>query len=275
MMPRMPNHEGGPDEGFPGDLDPARVARAAAPWGLASRFLAETGSTNADVAAWVPDLPPAGGLVVADRQTAGRGRLDRTWFSPPGDCLLFSMGLRHGFEPARLGLVPLAAGVAACSAARWAGTGARLKWPNDLMIGGRKAGGILCEAVRSTGSAGWVVVGVGINVNVTAGDFPPELRETATSLLAESGRRVDRAILLERFLEAFLPLVGELGEEGGGALLERYRELCETLGTRIQATTGAGVLDATAVDVDRTGALVLDSGKVLHAADIVHLFGSG
>lgn len=270
-MPRMPSDDGRPD-----DLDAARVARAAEAWGLAARFLPSTGSTNADATAWAPGLPPGGGgLVVADRQTAGRGRLDRGWFSPPGTCLLFSVVLRPGEGAGTPGLVPLAAGVAACDAARWAGAGARLKWPNDLMIGDRKAGGILCEAVRPAGGPLRVVAGVGINVNLAAAAFPPELRGTATSLLEATGGPTDRAGLLERFLGAFLPLVAGLEEDGGRALLERYRPLCATLGSRIQAATGAGggaPGEATAVDVDRTGALVLDSGTVLHAADIVHLY---
>ena len=269
-MPRMPSDDGRPD-----DLDASRVARAAEPWGLAPRFLPTTGSTNADAAAWAPGLPPGGGLVVADRQTAGRGRLDRGWFSPPGTCLLFSVVLPHRQADATLGLVPLAAGVAACDAARWAGAAARLKWPNDLMIGDRKAGGILCEAVRPPGGPLRVVAGVGINVNLPAAAFPPELGGTATSLLEATGRPVDRTALLEQFLGAFLPLVAGLEEDGGRTLLARYRPLCATLGSRIQAATGAGggrPVEATAVDVDGTGALVLDSGTVLHAADIVHLY---
>jgi BirA family biotin operon repressor/biotin-[acetyl-CoA-carboxylase] ligase len=261
------------DHGQPDDLDAARVARAAQAWGLASRYVPATGSTNADAAAWAPGVPPGGGLVVADAQSAGRGRLDRGWFSPPGTCLLFSVVLPRGQGAAALGLVPLAAGLAACDAARWAGAAARLKWPNDLMLGDRKAGGILCEAVRTDGGALRVVVGVGINVNVPK--FPPELAGTATSLLEATGAPTDRGALLEQFLGAFLPLVAELEGDGGRALLARYRSVCATIGCRIRAATGAGGgarVEATAVDVDATGALVLDSGTVLHAADVVHLY---
>jgi BirA family biotin operon repressor/biotin-[acetyl-CoA-carboxylase] ligase len=269
----MPDHESAH-----ADLTPDCVRAAAAPWGLEVRHVAETGSTNADAAAWAPDAPAAGGLVVADHQTAGRGRLGRTWVDTPGACLLFSLLLPRPFDPTVLGLVPLAAGVALCRAARAEaraagaeGFDARLKWPNDLMVSGRKAAGILCESATGAGPARWIVVGVGVNVNGARSDLPPDLREAATSLGDEAGRQLGRCRLLASFLEAFLPLCDQLERGKPAAILGEYRALCETLGTRVSATTASGVREGTAVDVHASGALVLDSGDVLHAADVVHL----
>jgi BirA family biotin operon repressor/biotin-[acetyl-CoA-carboxylase] ligase len=278
-----------------GDLTYERVLEAARPWGLEVRYCAETGSTNAEAAAWAPLLgaggapgaggaaswsAPGGGLVVANHQTAGRGRLDRTWFSTPGTCLLFSLVVHPAVDPSLLGLVPLAAGVAACRAARSEGIDARLKWPNDLIAGGRKAGGILCETAwragaaggaGPAGSAGWLVVGVGLNVNLETDDLPAELRGTATSLSAEAGRPLDRSGLLSSFLAAFLPLLGTLETSGGSAVLDAYRPLCDTVGAEVRADVSGLAVTGVATDIDASGALVLDTGALLRSGDVVHL----
>lgn len=285
------------------DLTYERALEVARPWGLEVRYCAETGSTNADAAAWAPLLaaatpptapagppgaagtagapePPAGGLVVAGHQTTGRGRMDRSWFSIPGASLLFSLVVRPALDPSLLGLVPLAAGVALCRAARSEGVAGRLKWPNDLIVGGRKAGGILCETAwragatagaGPAGSAGWLVVGVGVNVNLAPDDLPSDLRGTATSLSSEAGRTIDRAELLSSFLGAFLPLLRTLEIAGGPPILDAYLPLCDTVGAEIRADVSGLTVTGLATDVDPSGALVLDTGTVLTAGDVVHL----
>jgi BirA family biotin operon repressor/biotin-[acetyl-CoA-carboxylase] ligase len=143
-----------------------------------------------------PDAPE-GALAVAGEQTAGRGRLGRRWFSPPGTSLLCSLQLRPDVSPERL---PELTGVAAraCAQAITAVTGLELelKFPNDLLVSGRKVAGVLAEARE-----GRVVLGVGINVNVAADDLPREADRPATSLLVETGREHDRAELLAELLE--------------------------------------------------------------------------
>lgn len=143
-----------------------------------------------------PDAPE-GALVVAGEQTAGRGRLGRRWLAPAGTSLLCSLQLRPDVSPERL---PELTGVAAhaCAEAIAAVTGLEpeVKFPNDLLLGGRKVAGILAEARESR-----IVLGVGVNVNVAAGDLPTEVDRPATSLLVESGRQVDRAELLVELLE--------------------------------------------------------------------------
>ena len=161
--------------------------------GCAVRFLPETDSTNRDARAWARDGAPAGAVVIADRQTAGRGRHGRSWESDPGQNLLFSVVL-YPMEPvAAWGRYVMATGVAVCGAVPAAG----LKWPNDIMIDGRKCGGILMEREPEVGA---LVMGMGLNVNQTA--FPETLATPATSLLLATGQRTHREELFHAILRS-------------------------------------------------------------------------
>ena len=157
------------------------------------RHVASTPSTQL----LLPPEAPEGALVAADEQTAGRGRLGRRWLAPPGTSLLCSLQLRPTVASERL---PELTGVAsrACADAIAALTGLEpeLKFPNDVLVGGRKVAGILAEAREER-----VVLGIGVNVNVPAEELPQEVDRPATSLLAETGREVDRAELLAELLE--------------------------------------------------------------------------
>ena len=140
---------------------------------------------------------PEGAVVVADEQTEGRGRLGRRWLAPAGTSLLVSVLLRPDVEPARLPELSLVAGRACAEAiTEVAGLETKVKFPNDVLVQGRKAAGILAEA-----SEGRVVLGVGVNVSQEAGQLPAEARTPATSLLLETGREIDRAELLVALLE--------------------------------------------------------------------------
>jgi BirA family biotin operon repressor/biotin-[acetyl-CoA-carboxylase] ligase len=201
-------------------------------------------------------------VVVADVQTAGRGRLDRRWLSPPGASLLVSVVVRAPGPAAR---VVIAAGVALADAVSdVAGVDPGLKWPNDLIVGDRKLAGVLAE---TTGDA--VVVGAGCNVNWEA--FPPELGDTATACNVEARRVIDRDALLDAYLD-------HLGHAlaTGDELMAEYRSRLVTLGRRVRVHPIRGddlVGVATAVTDD--GALVVrDDEDVEHAvttADVVHL----
>src|SRR5215472_4561867 len=173
------------DEGRRPVLDAARLNGALAPWpGLwrEVRVVEETGSTNADLLAEAQAGAGEGLVLVAEAQTAGRGRLGRRWISPPRRALTFSVLLRPAVPAGLLGWVPLLAGVAVASALEHtAGVDARLKWPNDVLAGGAKLAGILAER---WGSA--IVVGTGINVLQQRGELPVP---TATSLLVARGTR--------------------------------------------------------------------------------------
>jgi BirA family biotin operon repressor/biotin-[acetyl-CoA-carboxylase] ligase len=185
--------------------------------GRAARAFETLDSTMAAAAAWAADGAPEGALVVAGHQTAGRGRLGRTWADAPGESLLFSLVLRPRLAPERRGLVPLAAGLAVAEAVeRVAGLRPALKWPNDVVLNGRKAAGVLVEGQLAQGRPAVLVVGVGVNVGPAA--FPPEVAERATSLAHEAGRPVPRAPLLAAFLSAFEAHLDALAADGGARL---------------------------------------------------------
>jgi BirA family biotin operon repressor/biotin-[acetyl-CoA-carboxylase] ligase len=164
-------------------------------------FSPVTDSTNSDALEAARSGAPHGSVYFADEQRAGRGRGDHTWDSAAGDGLYVSVLLRAPIPAVRLPLMPMAAGLAAAEAIH-AVTGLiiDLRWPNDLLIGPRKVGGILVESKISDGSANYVVVGIGINVHQRA--FSPELTATATSLDLECGRRIPRQPLLVALLKS-------------------------------------------------------------------------
>jgi BirA family biotin operon repressor/biotin-[acetyl-CoA-carboxylase] ligase len=164
-------------------------------------FSAVTDSTNSDAVAAARNGAPHGSVYLADEQLAGRGRGDHAWISAAGEGLYASVLLRPQFPPSRLPLLPLAAGLAAAEAIRGVSSLAvDLRWPNDLLIGPRKAGGILVEAGNYSKGPPHAVVGIGINVHQRA--FPPDLATPATSLDVECGRRISRQTLLAALLKS-------------------------------------------------------------------------
>ena len=231
-----------------------------------------TGSTNADLLARATGRTgaagrtavPAGLVLVAEEQTAGRGRMGRSWVAPPHAALTFSMLLRPSWVPAgRLGWLPLLAGVSVSVALRGvAGVETGLKWPNDVLVGGRKLAGILAEASGDT-----VVIGIGLNVSTTPDELPGPDRVAlpATSVYAEglrTGRPVvlDRAQLLSGILLAFERRCTAWRNDHGKvrAIRSEYRELCITVGREVRVEQPGGqVLSGKAVDVDPDGRLVL------------------
>jgi BirA family biotin operon repressor/biotin-[acetyl-CoA-carboxylase] ligase len=165
------------------------------------RFLPVTGSTNSDALAAARKGAPHGSVFFADEQTAGRGRGDHTWHSAPGQGLYVSVVLQLTLPASRLPLLPLAGGLAAAEAIRAAsGLTIDLRWPNDLLLGPRKTGGILAEAQTDRGLLAFAVVGIGINVHQRS--FDPALSTPGTSLDLESGRTIDRQQLLIALLES-------------------------------------------------------------------------
>ncbi|MCA1832315.1 MAG: biotin--[acetyl-CoA-carboxylase] ligase [Actinomycetota bacterium] len=205
-----------------------------------------------------------GTVVVADHQTAGRGRLGRGWWSQPGGSLIASWVLRPALPPDRWPFLTLVAGVALCDALLVvSGVKATLKWPNDVLIGEAKCAGILAEA-RPPGA---VVIGLGVNVS---GHVPADAAEGATSIVgagAEAPRRSDLLAEVLRAFGAFMP--------NPASVLPRYRELSATLGTRVRAQrAGGGSLTGSATDVDEGGALLIDAGGEIvrvTAGEIIHL----
>ena len=164
-------------------------------------YTAVTGSTNSDALAAAREGAPHGSVFFTDEQTAGRGRGDYNWHSAAGQGLYVSVILRPSIALEHMPLIPLAAGLAAAQAiAITAGREVDLRWPNDLLIGPRKAGGILVESKTESGSPAFAVVGIGINVHQRS--FDPDLSTPATSLDIESGRTINRQVLLISLLES-------------------------------------------------------------------------
>ncbi|MFB6073386.1 MAG: biotin--[acetyl-CoA-carboxylase] ligase [Haloarculaceae archaeon] len=242
---------------------------AALAYGLEAPFAVEyhdeIGSTNARAR----ELAGTGAgdvVVVADRQTGGRGRLDRAWASPSGGVWL-SILFRPDVPTAHAPVFTLAAAVAAARAVREAGVPATIKWPNDLLVGDRKLAGILTEMEGEADRVEWVIVGVGLNANLDPWDLPAE--RPATSLQAERGDPVDRRVLVQRLLEAFDDL-----RDDPDAVLDVWREYASTLGRRVRVTAGDRTVEGEAVDVTFPGSLVIDvDGErvTVAAGDCEHL----
>jgi BirA family biotin operon repressor/biotin-[acetyl-CoA-carboxylase] ligase len=224
-----------------------------------------TGSTNDVARALAAAGTPAGTVVLAEEQTAGRGRQGRAWVAPRGRALTLSAVVR--VDPGALGLLPLTAAVAVCEACeRTAPVECFVKWPNDVWIGERKVAGILIEARPQEG---WAVVGIGLNVATTTEELPAELRDTATSLAIATGAEVDRATVLGTLLDRLADWVPSDRDR----LLAAYRARDALYGRTIEWAAGEGE----ARGIDEEGNLVVfraDGEQVVLSAGEVHLLGS-
>jgi BirA family transcriptional regulator, biotin operon repressor / biotin---[acetyl-CoA-carboxylase] ligase len=259
----------------------ARVASRAGSFGARICWLASTTSTN-DVGVRLAESGAAEGTtVVADMQTAGRGRHGRIWFSPPGAGLYVSVivrpgrALTSGGHPA--GLVTLASGVAIAEAVHAVtGLPAEIKWPNDIVIGSRKLAGILAEAAVQSDMPQFIVIGFGINLQPAA--YPPELASRATSIEAEMNRSVDRGLMLAEALAALGERCGDLRAGRFDAILSAWRRLAPSLpGARVEWDSPGGIVRGRAEDIDQHGALLVDVGGKIErvvAGEIRWLHGS-
>ncbi len=182
----------------------------------------ETDSTNLRAKALAEEGAPEGTLVIAESQTEGRGRRGRSWVSPPGEGLWFSFILRPAVVPAAAPAITLTAALAAASGiGDMTGLAPGIKWPNDIVLGGRKLVGILTELAAVDGRVRYVVVGIGINVNIA--EFPAEISRTATSLYLETGRRWDRPDLLAAVMKRMEEYYAEYLKTGDmSGLMEEY-----------------------------------------------------
>lgn len=245
--------------------------------GQALHWYEEVGSTN-DVAKELADEGALHGeVVIAERQSAGRGRRGRSWSSPPRKNLYLSVVLRPDLPPARAPEVTLLAAVAVCQAVRRAGVAsAAIKWPNDVLASGRKLAGVLTEMAAEVERVQWLVVGIGVNVNAAAGDFPDELRELATSLLIERGDPVPRALFAAALLTALEEWLDRHAAEGFAPVRAAWREMSDTLGREVRVRVGSADLVGLAEDVDETGALLVRTASGLErvvAGDVEMLRG--
>ncbi|MEC3913074.1 biotin--[acetyl-CoA-carboxylase] ligase [Nocardia sp. CDC160] len=254
-------------------LDADLLARNAAELGFFSavEVVESTGSTNADLVARAAD-PQADRLVlIAESQERGRGRHDRQWVGPPRAQIAMSVLVRvRGIDPATLGWLPLLTGVAVVDAVR-STTGAKavLKWPNDVLIEGRKLAGILAE-IAAAGTDPAVVVGVGLNVSLTEAELPVP---HATSLVLSGVANPDRNALVSAILREFAGRFADWEAAGWDTaeLSAAYRDRCSTLGTEVRAELPGGeVLTGIATGIDPHGRLLVGD-RAVSAGDVTHL----
>ena len=245
---------------IPPDITP-EVIRS----GLCSRVIGrvlevfpEIGSTNDRAMAAGHGGAAEGFCVLADRQTAGRGRLGRAWVSPAGVGLYTSILLRPKGPLSSLPLLTLVAGLAVADAIQEvAGLSPRLKWPNDVWLDGRKVAGILTELATDGSSARCAVAGIGVNVNHCADDFPPELRPGATSLFQQGGRRIARGILAAAIYNGLDNWYALFCRDRRETILEAGRLRSATLGRPVQVLAGTEEWRGQAMDLDPDGALLV------------------
>ena len=227
-------------------------------------YSAVTGSTNSDALAGARSGAPHGSVYFADEQIAGRGRGDHGWHSAAGEGLYVSVLLRPRIAAARLPLIPLVAGLAAAEAiGATAKLTVDLRWPNDLLIGPRKTGGILVEAHSEGSSVSYAVVGIGINVHQRS--FVPELSTLATSLDLEAGRRISRQMLLVALLKSLEREILALAE---GSSAERIPARVEQVSTWVRGKSvevhGPQACNGVTAGLDEQGFLLVrtDTGTV-------------
>jgi BirA family biotin operon repressor/biotin-[acetyl-CoA-carboxylase] ligase len=233
-------------------------------------FYSSVGSTN-DIAADLAAAADAEGtVVIADAQTAGRGRRGHTWFSPAGSGLYISLVLAPGRAahavPRAVSLLTIMAGAAIAEAVEAiSGLRATIKWPNDLLVGRRKLAGILAEGVVHPGRAGINEVVLGYGLNVSAAAFPSELSDRVTSLESELGRPIDRAMLAAETIAAIAQRYDDLLAGRFDAILDAWRQRApDSRGAAVTWDSPQGPQSGTTDGVDGDGALLVRRGTTLH-----------
>lgn len=261
----MPSAKGQPSQGWPfviRRLYPWRVmwmnlravedALRTSVFGRRLLYLSSTGSTMDVARAGAEAGAREGTLVLAEEQTAGRGRFQRTWVSPAGKNLYFTLILRP--EAQRFRSLSIGAALAICQAVEEiAGLEPRIKWPNDVRVGERKLAGILIEGETSGQTPRYALVGIGVNVNYDV-EEAQEIAAIATSLKRELGREMDRELLLAAVLNRF----ERLYHEATGSVLEAWRARLETLGRRVRVALAGETYEGLATGVDGSGNLLLE-----------------
>jgi len=241
--------------------------------GLKMEYYPSVDSTNRVAKALAYHGAEEGTIVVAEEQTGGKGRLDRNFYSPRGKGIWFSVILRPKILPKEAPKCTLMAAVAVAEAMNRFNLKAEIKWPNDIMFNGRKLVGILTEMTGEIGKITYLVIGVGINVNIKREDFPEEIQGVATSLLEMSGVPLSRVEFFRAVLEEFDKLYIEVKALGFDRVIERWKKYNVTLGKQIQViSAGDGeIFTGKAVDLNSDGALVVETAqgrRTVYAGDV-------
>lgn len=207
-----------------------------------------------------------GTLVVAEEQTKGRGRFRRSWHSPPGSGIYMSLILRPNFPPEKAPALSMVTALSlATTIERWLPGRVMIKWPNDILLGRkdsrrlRKTAGILTELSADKGKINYIIVGVGINVNQTAPEFPNELKKQATSIRRLLKRKLSRVELVRVFLLNLEKNYQTYLKHGLKPMNSRLRKLAYLIGREVRIQAGRNVIEGTAIDIDQIGRLIIDT----------------
>ncbi len=226
---------------------------------------AQTSSTNNIAMDLAADGMQEGTLVVAEGQTSGRGRRKRRWISPVGTSILASLILRPPIAAHEAHVVTLISTAAVAQAIRSiTQLPALIKWPNDVIINGKKVSGVLTEMRTEAGRVSFLVVGIGVTVNISRDRFPAEITEVATSLSAELGRDVSRIGVLQEILRQLEHRYMKLKKRENDTLVAEWKNLSATIGCQVSISLPRRIVRGHAIDIDETGALLIrvDTGQI-------------
>lgn len=216
-------------------------------------------STNA-YAKSIAEEAEEGTVILADEQSAGRGRFARSWISEPGKNLLFSIILKPRLPADRIALLSLAAGIAvALAIEEVSGLKTDCKWPNDILIDGKKVCGILAESSFARSAPISLIIGIGLNVNQL--NFPKELQSTASSISLIAGKVFDRDLILNSILEQLELLYLRIGKDESDYIIQSFKARCAMLGNDVTIQSGNESIQGIASDIDRNGALMITTTK--------------
>ena len=228
-------------------------------------YLNETDSTNTRAKELAAQGAPEGTLIIAEKQTKGRGRRGRSWFSPPGGGIYFSLILRPIISPSETPRITLmTAVVLAETLISLMKLKLRIKWPNDILVNGKKLAGILTEISTEMDAVNYIVVGLGMNVNTQLEDLPKEIKKTATSILIETGKQFPRVKLIKHYLKLYEKYYDMFKNNDFEPIMKRWKELADIIGKQIRVDVIGKTHIGKVVDVDNDGVLILkdDQGKL-------------
>ena len=221
-------------------------------------FHKEVTSTQDEAKSLAAQGADEGTVVVTETQTGGRGRIGRVWSSPSGG-IYFSIILRPNIRPTEALRLPLIAGIAVARAIETlTALKPKLKWPNDIIINSRKAGGILTEMSAEVDRLDWVIIGIGLNVNTPPGAFPSDIEDISISLMEAEGEYVPRVKLLQHILQELESLLDDFHQSGFEPLRAQWKSLSNTIGETVKVISGSEEIIGQAVDIDSDGALILE-----------------
>ena len=221
-------------------------------------YYPEIGSTNDEAFRLGLSGALEGTVVIADSQTKGKGRLQRVWHSPPGSNIYTSIILRPNCKPDQAPQISIAAGVAVAEIINeYCPRHVQLKWPNDVLLNKKKVCGILAQMKTSSNRIDFVVLGIGINVNIGYNQLPPDIRTIATSLAIETGREISRLELIIGLYENMAKWYKQLTERGFGTIKEKWINLAPMIGKKVQVMFHNEVIMGKALGLDDDGSLII------------------